>query len=204
MLRHSQAGDTVRVLFLADGETARGAQASGKIAVRREQAAKACEILGAERPRFLNFPDNRMDTVPLLDVAKAVEDEIADLQPTIVYTHHGGDLNVDHRMIHQAVLTACRPQPGASVRSIYTFEVASSTGWGGLAQPSFMPTRFVNIDRQLDAKRRALKCYADEMRAFPHARSFEAVEALARWRGASVGLPAAEAFETIRDIVADN
>jgi len=201
MLRHKQAGDTVQVLFLADGETARDAKAADRIAARRAQAVAACEILGAEAPHFEQFPDNRMDTVPLLDVTKAVEKVVSAVKPSVVYTHHGGDLNVDHRVTQQAVMTACRPLPGSSVRSIYAFEVASSTGWAGLAQLPFAPARFVDIDQQLSAKLRALHCYSDEMLAFPHVRSFEAVEALARWRGASAGLPAAEAFEVLREVV---
>ena len=201
MLRHSQGGDAVHVLFLADGETARGAQTSGKIAARREQAVAACAILGAERPQFLDFSDNRMDTVALLDIVKAVETVIDAVKPVIIYTHHGGDLNVDHRIAHQAVMTACRPQPGSTVRSIYAFEVASSTGWAGPSHAPFVPARFVSVAGQMEGKRRALQCYADEMRPFPHIRSIEAIEALAHWRGASVGVPAAEAFEVIREVV---
>lgn len=204
MLRHKQAGDTVHVLFLADGETARDAKAADRIADRRAQARLACEILGAEAPRFEDFPDNRMDTVPLLEVTKVVEKVVSALKPSIVYTHHAGDLNVDHRVAHQAVMTACRPLPGSSVRSIYAFEVASSTGWAGPAWLPFAPTRFVGIEQQWSAKLRALRSYSDEMLAFPHVRSFEAVEALARWRGASVGVAAAEAFEVLREVVPVN
>src|SRR5581483_9188818 len=117
MVRHARAGDAVHVLFLADGETARDGAAS-RIAGRQAQAAAACAALGAQKPRFERFADNRMDSVPLIDVVKAVEAAVADLKPSIVYTHHSGDLNVDHRIVHQAVMTACRPVPGQSVRSI--------------------------------------------------------------------------------------
>jgi LmbE family N-acetylglucosaminyl deacetylase len=202
MLRHARTGNTVHVAFFADGETSRGGRAAKKVAGRRAQAAAACNILGAKSPHFFDFPDNRMDTVSMLDLAKAVEQVIATVKPAIIYTHHAHDLNVDHRLVHQAVMTACRPQPGSNVRAIYAFEVASSTGWAGPTLPQFSPARFVNIEQQWTAKRQALRYYADEMRTFPHVRSFEAIEALARYRGASVGLPMAEAFEVLRDVIA--
>jgi LmbE family N-acetylglucosaminyl deacetylase len=108
---------------------------------------------------------------------------------------------VDHRIVHQAVVTACRSAPGGSVRAIYGYETASSTEWasenmGGI----FHPVRFVDISKTLERKREALECYASEMRPFPHARSMEGLETLARWRGVSVGVEAAEAFTVVREI----
>jgi len=99
-------------------------------------------------------------------------------------------------------VTACRPAPGASVRAIYGYETASSTEWasenmGGV----FHPVRFVDISKTLERKRKALECYASEMHSFPHARSVEGLEALARWRGVSAGVQAAEAFTVVREII---
>ena len=148
------------------------------------------------------MPDNRLDTLPLLDVVRCVETAIEELAPSVLYTHHGGDLNVDHRVAHQAVLTACRPLPGTGVRAVYCFETVSSTEWASPGDgPGFRPTRFVDIAQTLERKRQALACYEAELRAFPHARSLEGVEALARPRGAGVGVEAAAAFEVIREIV---
>jgi LmbE family N-acetylglucosaminyl deacetylase len=197
--RHVAAGDSIAALFLADGETSRGT--GGGLSSRREAARKAAKILGFEAQHFLDFPDNRLDSVPLLDVVRAVEAVLAAIRPNMIYTHHAGDLNVDHRIAQQAVLTACRPLAGSSVERILAFEVPSSTEWSAPGVgPLFAPNVFVDIAEFLPKKLAALAAYADEMRPFPHPRSIEAVGALARWRGASAGMAAAEAFMLVRDL----
>jgi len=206
LARHVAEGDQVHILILAEGATSRDHKRLAKarekdLAVLREAAAGAASCIGAQPPRFAGFPDNRMDSVDLLDVVKEIEAVVAETAPAVVYTHHGGDLNEDHRLTHQAVLTACRPLPDAPVRSIYTFETLSSSEWSSLmlGEP-FLPSRFVDIGPYLTAKMKALECYASEMRPFPHARSYDNVMSLARYRGATVGLEAAEAFVTLRTI----
>ena len=209
LARHALAGDRVDILFVADGVSSRGelghvansGQAAAAPAKRLEAAAAAARALGARPPRTLMFPDNRLDTVALLEVVRKVEACIAEVEPDIVYTHHRGDLNIDHEITHRAVLTACRPVPGSKVQAIYTFEVASSTEWNSPAPGPFQPLRYVDISATLERKMAALRCYEHEMRAYPHARSYEAVEALVRLRGAQAGLPAAEAFGVVREIV---
>jgi N-acetylglucosamine malate deacetylase 1 len=200
MARHAALGDTVHVLFLTDGVGARG-DAPPQARARVAAAKNAMEILGAASMTQLDFPDNRIDTVALLDIVQAIEAKAIPLAPDIIYTHHGGDLNVDHRMCHQAVLTAFRPMPGQSVRAIYGFEVASATEWGFGSVSDFVPQRFVDISTTLAKKMAALDAYSDEMRDFPHPRSQEALHALATWRGATVGCAAAEAFSVIRDVI---
>ena len=198
---HADAGDVVRVLFLADGVGARGEARADAQAGREKGAHSAAAILGVKRVDFLGLPDNRLDRLDLLDIVQPVERVVHEFRPSVVYTHHGGDLNVDHRIAHQAVLTACRPQPKGSVLRILCFETVSSTEWGGPAiGPPFHPNWFVNIEDQLARKMAALREYGEEMRPFPHARSIEAVEALARLRGSSCGLPAAESFILHREI----
>jgi LmbE family N-acetylglucosaminyl deacetylase len=196
LARHAAKGDAVHILFLADGVSARG---DDKAAVeRRVKAARlASSALGVHEPQFLGLPDNRLDRLELLDIVQPIENAIRKIAPQTIYTHHAGDLNIDHVLCHRAVLTACRPLPGSTVLRIYAMEVPSSTEWSGNA---FMPTHFVDISDTLQAKRRALEAYGEEMRPFPHARSYEAVDALATWRGASVGLRAAEAFIVVREI----
>jgi LmbE family N-acetylglucosaminyl deacetylase len=202
MARHADAGDSVHVLFLTDGVGARGSS-DAAAARRNEAAARACALLGSEAPVFNDLPDNRMDSVPLLDIVQIVEAAVRRVGPAIVYTHHAGDLNVDHRIAHEAVLTACRPQPGHGVMAIYAFEVPSSTDYAGAADGRlFRPQRFVDIAAQWDRKRAALEAYADEMRPYPHSRSLGGVEALARWRGVSAGFAIAEALEVVRERIA--
>ena len=200
MARHSAQGEDVHVLFLAEGVTSREGAGEVESEARADAARDAAKALGAAPPRFASMPDNKLDTVPLLDVIKAVEAALADIAPDVVYTHHGGNLNVDHGIVHRAVLTACRPLPGCPVRAIYAFEVPSSTEWNDSAEV-FIPNRFVDISATIDAKMTALECYSGEMRPFPHPRSVQAIEALARWRGAAAGLEAAEAFHVIRRVV---
>jgi LmbE family N-acetylglucosaminyl deacetylase len=196
--RLASQGSDVHLLFLADGENARGNAES--VAERQSMAATAAEALGAQPPICLEFPDNRLDSVDLLDLVQAIERHAASIRPEIVFTHFADDLNIDHRRCSQAVLTAFRPTPGQSVHSILAFEVPSSTEWQFVVSEGFRPNAFVDISAQLQTKLSALGAYEKEMRAFPHARSVEAVEALARWRGATVGLPAAEAFMVVRTI----
>jgi len=196
----AEASD-VHILFLADGEKARGTTESEAVAERRSMAQAAAAILGANAPTCLDFPDNRLDSVDLLDLVQAVERHAAPVRPEIVLTHFPADLNVDHRLCAQAVLTAFRPLPGQTVRSILAFEVPSSTEWQfrGAAE-CFAPNAFFDISDQLETKLAALKSYEKEMRPFPNARSMEAIEALARWRGATIGVAAAEAFVVLRTI----
>jgi LmbE family N-acetylglucosaminyl deacetylase len=128
-------------------------------------------------------------------VAQSIEELISRHRPDTVFTHHAGDVNVDHRLTHEAVVVACRPQPDATVRTLLSFEVPSSTEW----QPpgsaiAFAPNWFVDVSDTLEIKLAALDAYQAEMRAWPHPRSREGVLHLARWRGATVGVAAAEAF----------
>jgi len=205
--RHAAQGCRVETLILAEGATARdnvrdSESRHADIKNLCESARLAAEILGAAPPRFGGLPDNRLDGLDRLDIIKMIEAVIAEVRPEIVYTHHSGDLNVDHRIAAEAVATACRPLPGVPLRAIYAFETVSSSEWGpsaGFAE--FKPTRFVDVMDHLQSKRRALACYDSEIRSFPHARSIESIEALARWRGASVGIQAAEAFQVIRELV---
>jgi LmbE family N-acetylglucosaminyl deacetylase len=154
-----------------------------------------------ESVTLLDFPDNRMDSLELLDIIKEIESAVYKLKPEVVVSHHSGDLNIDHRIVHEAVMTACRPQPGHPVKRILSFEVASSTEWQSPAHSTpFLPNWFEDISGTLDVKIKALKAYHSEMRKWPHARSVKAVEYLAKWRGASVGTSAAEAFVLLREL----
>jgi len=204
--RHADAGDVVHVVIVAEGATSRQGQRDRDVAAEElsslaQAAQTAGAILGAAGVELLDLPDNRLDSLDRLDLIKRIEERIAWHQPQVVYVHHAGDLNIDHRRLHEAVITACRPTPGQSVRRLLSFEVASSTEWQppGSA-PAFQPNWFVDITAQWARKRQALEVYAAEMRPWPHARSIEALEHLARWRGAQVGVEAAEAFCLLRQL----
>lgn len=199
--KHVAAGDKVFLQILAEGSASRfdnSTEALESILALRASAHDAAKVVGVSDLELLRFPDNKMDTVAQLDVNRAVELAVDRWKPTVVYTHHAYDLNVDHRIVHEAVMTACRPMPTQSVRQIFCFEVSSSTEWQMPGLGSFTPQVFVDISAHWETKKAALACYASEMRPWPHVRSMEAVEHMARLRGASVGCAAAEAFMVAR------
>ena len=198
--RHVADGDTVHAVFMADGVSSRPGAAVVELDRRMASAKQAHVILGLQRVVYLGLPDNRMDSLPLLDVVQALESVLQGIAPQVIYTHHHGDLNIDHRITHQAVMTACRPLPGSLVREIYCFEVLSSTEWATPQQEPFVPNVFVNISDFLAIKLKALQAYQLEIRPAPHSRSIEHAEYLARHRGHTFGVAAAEAFVAIRVI----
>jgi len=200
MARHVAAGDPVHILYLTDGVSARAGTEGREAAQRRSAAQEAGTILGVSSQIFYDFPDNRLDSVALIEVARVVEEQVEKLRPAIVYTHHYGDLNVDHKAAHQAVMVACRAQPGCSVREIFAFEVMSSTEWSSPTSAPFLPNVFVDITQVEQRKMQALEAYALEMRTAPHSRCAEHILQLGRHRGHCVGVGAAEAFMLMRMI----
>jgi LmbE family N-acetylglucosaminyl deacetylase len=198
--RHVAEGDSVYAVFLADGVTSRPDATSEELEQRNSAAVNAHEILGIKKAYMLGFPDNRMDSIPLLDIVQKLEGVLDEVKPQVIYTHHCGDLNVDHRITHQAVLTACRPVPGASVKEIYAFEILSATEWNSPGLNPFIPNVFIDISAHLDIKMKALAAYELEMRDEPHARSLVNTKRLAGLRGNCVGVAAAEGLSLIRSI----
>ena len=161
--RHVASGDEVHLVVMADGVTSRGSD-DGQEA-RNDAIAKSTETLGIQSVSRLGLPDNKMDSLSLLEIIQPLEKVIENLKPNIIYTHHSGDLNVDHVVTNRAVLTACRPQPGFCVQKIYAFEVLSSTEWAEqTAANAFLPNHYVDISAYFDTKMEALKCYNMEMR----------------------------------------
>ena len=197
---HADAGHNVNILLLATGATSRGGDQSDYIEELQKQARAAAKTLGASAIEFRDFPDNRMDSVALLDVVKEIEIFLSSFAADVIYTHHAGDMNIDHLVTHRAVVTACRPVPGARPVEILACEVNSSTEWAPASLEPFVPQDFLDISASLDRKVSALECYTGELRDWPHPRSAEGVRALARWRGTQSGLGIAEAFSAIRRV----
>ncbi|MEW5766990.1 MAG: PIG-L deacetylase family protein [bacterium] len=205
IVRHTNQGDKVSVGILGEGITSRYQ--------RREEAKKeeiqqlendsrrALEILGVKDISYHRLPDNRFDSIDMLDIVKIVEKSISQVKPDVIYTHHRGDLNIDHRIVFEAVMTATRPQGNNQVRKILSFEVPSSTDWVDPSpERAFLPNVFVDISDTLDKKIEAIKTYQSEIRDFPHPRSIEAVTISAQKWGTKVGLSVAEAFVIIREV----
>lgn len=205
--KHSQQGDTVFGISMTDGVGARESNIiQDKLlkdaAHRHEASLKAAEILGMEWIDGAgNFLDNGMDSVPLLEVVKVIEEIKDEIQPSIIYTHSAADLNVDHRILSEAALTAFRPQPKELWSEIRLFEVPSATDFGHEdVTAMFIPNLLISIEDTWDAKLEALKQYSTEIREYPHSRSYEAIKTLAKYRGYQVGLEMVEAFQVIRKI----
>jgi len=206
--RFTEEENEVHILILAEGLTSRDLKRdrivkTDELSALAKAAKLASEELGVKSLELFDFPDNRMDSIDRLDIIKVIERKIEEVHPHTVFTHFGNDLNIDHRITNDAVVTACRPMPSQVVKELYFFEVSSSTEWQvGQSGYAFYPNYFVTLsETQIEKKVNALKKYESEMRAFPHARSIEAVRALAKWRGASIGVNLAEAFMVGRLIV---
>lgn len=214
ILKHTENKDWIKVVYLATGITSRRSlnyqnlpsynfeknsskQIENEINDLRKDALKSCKILKVNDHEFYDFPDNEMDSIPLLKIVKVIEKEIKITKPDRIYTHHFNDLNIDHRVVYNAVLTATRPI-NTSVKELISFEVPSSTEWN--YPQNFNPNYFVKIKSQLNRKLKAMESYRNEIRDFPHPRSIENLKNVAyRW-GSISGTDAAEAFEIIRKI----
>lgn len=203
--RHIEAGDEVCVLILGEGQTSRCEKRERAEAGIVEQLHKntlaAADVLGIKEVFFENFADNRFDREDLLDIVKAVERKIEMFQPRIVYTHHRGDLNIDHQITYRAVLTATRPMEGQPVKEIYAFETVSSTEWNFSYRGAVCAKCICKSDgRTVWKKLAAMEKYETELCEYPHPRSLEMLKAVAaRWGGVAGGR-LVEAFEVVRMI----
>ena len=212
--KHTSKKDNVTIIYMATGVTARRKNTKLEhksknvykkiqdefkedIEKLRNDARKAASFLHVKNVKFYDFPDNEMDGIELLKVVKVIEKEIKIIKPDRIYTNHYNDLNVDHRVVSNSTLTACRPS-AFSVKEILCFEVLSSTEWN--YPNNFNPNYFVNINGQIEKKINAMKSFTGEIRKFPHPRSSQNIRNVAgRW-GSVSGFKEAEAFELIRRI----
>jgi LmbE family N-acetylglucosaminyl deacetylase len=203
--RLAREGHDVYIAILGEGVTSRYAQREAadqeNLKTLQAQSCAVARLLGAQDPFMFGLPDNRFDSVPLIEVIKIIEDVIAKVNPSVVYTQHGGDLNIDHSTIYRATLTATRPLSNCGVEELYAFEVASSSEWAFQQfAPLFQPNVFVDVRATLELKIQAMQLYENEVRPFPHPRSPDALRAIAKRWGSVAGLPAAEAFQLVRSI----
>ena len=193
------------VVILGEGITSRGDERDTKkweeeLKIHKQNIKEAQTAIGYHSVSIYDFPDNRFDTVALLDVIKVVEKEKEQFQPEIIFTHHGGDLNIDHQRTFEAVITSTRPMKDAVVKTIITFETPSGTEWQASSDPSrFIPNLFIEVsENDLEAKIKGMESYEFEKRVWPHPRSAEALKIIAQSNGLSVGCDYAERFKIIR------
>ncbi len=205
MARLATEGARLTVLILANGLTSRAdfhdTEEQKLLQLHHARASRAGALLGVSEVKVLGFPDQKLDTLPLLEITQEIEREIRRVQPDTVFTQHGADLNMDHAITFRATLTATRPMQGVCVKRVYTYEVPSSTEWSFQKfARGFTPSVFFDISTTLPKKIDAMQVYETETRIYPHPRSPEALEAIAHRWGTVVGVRAAEAFELVREI----
>jgi len=197
----------VRVVILGEGITSRSEKRDTKLwkkelATHKQNIKNAAKAIGYQEVKTYDFPDNRFDSVALLDLVKAIEKEKNEFKPEIIFTHHGGDTNIDHRCTFNAVITATRPMSHEVVKTIIAFETPSSTEWQAFNHPDyFRPNFFMEVSKKdVDAKIKGMESYEFEKRKYPHPRSPKALEIQCQRNGVIVGKEYAEAFMLIRSI----
>ena len=195
------------LVILGEGITSRSESRNvqlweNELRIHRSNIQNAQRIIGYQSIKLYDFPDNRFDSVDLLDLIKVIEKEKQQFGPSIIFTHHGGDLNIDHQKTFEAVITSCRPMQSEIVRTIITFETPSGTEWRASSDPKqFVPNLYFQISKKnLEAKIKGIACYEYESRPYPHPRSPEALRIYAQKNGINVGVDFAEAFCLIRQI----
>jgi len=213
--KFTKAGDKVKIVIMSTGIAARRStdfqnNTNYKVTKKEQkiiekqikririQSTKSAKILGVNDIEFLDFPDNEMDTISNLQITKSIESTIQKFKPDKIFTHSYSDINIDHRLIYEATITATRPNSRYSVNEVYSFEIPSSTEW--FFPTSFQPNIFVDVSKELSSKIKAMSMYKSELQKFPHPRSLEALEYIAKRWGSVSGFLAAEAFYLVRQL----
>lgn len=204
----TEFNSNIRVVILGEGITSRAEvrdteQWELELKIHRANIEQAQEAIGYQSVSIYDFPDNRFDSIALLDIVKVIEKEKQEFSPDVIFTHHGGDLNIDHQRVFEAVITACRPMQNETVKTIITFETPSGTEWRASTDPRhFVPNLFVVVsEKNIQAKINGMESYEFEKRRFPHPRSPEALRIQAQRWGVAIGAELAEAFVLVRNIV---
>tara|TARA_B110000444_G_C18702892_1_gene529842 strand:- start:252 stop:941 length:690 start_codon:yes stop_codon:yes gene_type:complete len=196
--------NNVKAISFTNGIGARSNQKLRSIQERKNSSINAAKILGFKWLAQYDYPDNELDKISLLEITKIIENHKKKFKPQIVLTHNFSDLNIDHRKIAEATLTAFRPEPKEKLEQLITFEVPSSTDFRLLRnKKNFMPNYFVDIEKSITTKIKAINCYKKELKPYPHSRSILGIKNLNKLRGNQSGLKYSEAFEIIRKIDKD-
>jgi LmbE family N-acetylglucosaminyl deacetylase len=205
LLKFKKKGYKIKSFFFGDGESSRNLKKKSTLSAiekREKQAIEVSKKSKFEKPVFMRFPDNRLDTVPLLDIVKFIEKQIRFYKPEIIFTHFENDLNIDHQITYKAVMTASRPMSKTFVKKIYSFEIPSSTDFSlsSNSKKIFNPNFFVEVNQTILKKLNLLKIYKNEIKKWPHTRSIKSIKNLAMYRGSQIGKKYAEAFILVREL----
>lgn len=198
----SSRGNEVYTLIVTEGCSAQYKGNKKIIEEKKNEAKKANKILGVKEVLFGNLPDMQLDTLPHLEINRIIEGAIDKIKPDVVYTHHRGDVNKDHRMVYESTLVATRPTHFQCVKKLLSYQVPSSTEWGApVVGEIFIPNIFEVIDKYFNFKRQAIEAYQTEIREYPHPRSLKYVGVLDEMTGLKIGTGKTEAFQVIRKII---
>lgn len=191
----------IAAISFTNGISSRSNSTEKEIKKRKLSSMKASKILGFNWLAQYDYPDNKLDTVNLLEIIQIIEKHKKQFRPHIVITHNFSDLNIDHRKIAEATLTAFRPEPKENLEQLLTFEIPSATDFRLLKnKKNFLPNYFLDIKKYFKSKLKAIRCYKNELKPNPHSRSIEGIKNLNKFRGNQSGLEFAEAFEIVRKI----
>lgn len=194
--KHTKMGNEVHLCIVTKGYTPDWSEEYLKN--RQKEIRKASEVLGIKRTYRLGFPTVKLDTVSQKELNDSILKVVNEVKPEVVYIPHRGDLNKDHRLVFDASLVATRPINNP-IKRILSYETLSVTEWGQAIEP-FVPNVYIDISETIGTKIEAIKAYVGELKQYPHPRSLEIIEALAKKRGSEVGVKLAEAFVLIREL----
>lgn len=203
MAKHIRQGDNVYVAVMTNAsEGAPELFSPDFIQALREECKGAHCQLGVKETFFEELPAPQLEQYPQYKIATVISRLIKTVQPTHLYIPHKGDLHLDHGAIYNAALVAARPLPGQVVRHIFAYETLSETEWGHpTPEMAFVPNKFVDISGScVESKLSAMNFFASQLKDFPNPRSIDGIKALSAFRGASIGVDAAEAFMVIRTV----
>lgn len=207
LVKHKMNGDDIYSCILCEHVTARKGKPEHEEFLK--QVHEAANIIGIKDTMFFDFPNIKMNVIPMLDLVQSIEKSLVNFKPEIIYTHHVGDLNDDHKVVFTATMAAIRlPErrnikelPANLIKEVLCYEVPSSTEWSApLPEFVFRPNVFVNVKETFKFKIEAIQQYAEIVKEYPHPRSIENLEALAKYRGAQSGFELAEAFMLMREL----
>ena len=197
--KRAKAGDEVYVCIVTKGKAP--LFNLDFIEQGRRECREADAKLGVKETIFLDFPAVMLETIPRYELNGKVEAVVQNIKPEEVYIPHRGDMQIDHQMVVDAAMVAVRPRGDDYPKRVYAYETLSETGWNiPNVTNEFIPTVYENITDTYDAKMEAMSVFKSQLAPFPAARSVGAIEALAKFRGATVSVEAAEAFSLVREV----
>ncbi len=194
----------IDLLVFTNGEGSRkfssDEQYKKKTLQRKQMLQKSSKILGIKNIHQLDFRDNQLDTYPLLEITKELENYLKKYKPDTIFTHYKNDLNIDHRKVFEAVITATRPFKNTFIKNLLSFEITSSTELS-YSKNQFNPNFFVDIKDKINLKKKSLKIYKKQFDKELGLLTIENIINLAKYRGSYIGSKYAEAFEIVRIII---